>query len=102
MSNLVFIKGTIQRAPCMHIIFVYFRLNVCKLYNGPIRLLDFTVQCIQVESIACSRWMVPLKCVSQESFVDIIIQGRGSLDLQTVVCIVLRSKVSVDFHKAQS
>ena len=39
------------------------RLNVRKLYNGPIRLLvhqDFTVRCIQVESIARGRWMVPL------------------------------------------
>ena len=45
------------------IISVYFRLNLCKLYDGPIRLLtdhDFTVRCIQVESIARGRWMVPL------------------------------------------
>ena len=59
--NLV--KGTIQRAPCIRVISVYFCLNVCKLYNGPIRLLvhhDFTVRCIQVESIARGHWMVPL------------------------------------------
>ena len=56
-------KGTIQRAPRMHVISVYFRLNLCKLYDGPIRLLadhDFTVRGIQVESIARGRWMVPL------------------------------------------
>ena len=54
--------------PCMHEISVYFCLNLCKLYDGPIRLLtdhDFTVRCIQVESIARGRhtrshWMVPL------------------------------------------
>ena len=42
------VKGTctIQRAPRMHVISVYFRLNLCKLYDGPSRLLadhDFTV-----------------------------------------------------------
>ena len=40
-------KGTIQQAPRMHVISIYFRLNVCKLHNGPIRLLadhDFTVR----------------------------------------------------------
>ena len=34
------------------------RLNLCKLYDRPIRLLadhDFTVQCIQVELIARGR-----------------------------------------------
>ena len=44
-------KGTIQRAPRMGVMSIYFRLNICKLYNGPIRLLvdhDFTVRCIQV------------------------------------------------------
>ena len=44
----------VQQAPCMHVISVYFGFNVCKLYNGPIRSLadhDFTVRCIQVESI---------------------------------------------------
>ena len=43
------VKCTIQRAPCMRVISVYFRLNLCKLYDGPIRLLadhDFTVRCI--------------------------------------------------------
>ena len=58
------IKGTIQRAPHMRVISVYLHLNLCKSYNGPIRLLanhDFTVRCIQVESIARGRWMVPLK-----------------------------------------
>ena len=41
------------------------RLNLCKLYDGPIRLLadDFTVRCIQVESITRGHWMVPLICV---------------------------------------
>ena len=46
---------TIQRAPRMPVISVYFRLNLCKLYDGPIRLLadhDFTVRCIR------GRWMV--------------------------------------------
>ena len=67
----------------MRVISTYFHLNVCKLYNGPIRLLadhDFTVRCIQVESIALGHWMVPLKspylylapraslCYSQELF----------------------------------
>ena len=55
-------KGTIQRASHMRVKSIYFCLN-CKLYDGPIRLLadhDFTVRCIQVESIARSRWMVPL------------------------------------------
>ena len=58
-------KGTIQRAPCMRVISVYFRLNLCKLYDGPISLLadhDFTVRCIQVESIARDHWMLPLNC----------------------------------------
>ena len=45
----------------------YFHLNLCKLYDGPIRLLadhDFTVRCIQVESITRGRWIVPLlKCM---------------------------------------
>ena len=39
-------KGTIQRAPRMCVISVYFHLNVRKLNHGPIRLLadhDFTV-----------------------------------------------------------
>ena len=57
------IKGTIQQAPRMRVLFIYFCLNMCKLYDGPIRLHDFTVRCgIQVESIARGRWMyVPLK-----------------------------------------
>ena len=41
----------------------YLRLNIRKLYHGPIRLLadhDFTVRCIQVESIARGYCMVPL------------------------------------------
>ena len=57
------IEGTIQQALRMHVISIYFRLNVSELYNGPIRLLadhDFTVRCIQVESITQGRWMVPL------------------------------------------
>ena len=40
------LKGTVQRALCMHVISVYFHLNLCKLYDGPIRLLvdhDFTL-----------------------------------------------------------
>ena len=58
------VKGTIQWAPHMRVISVYFRLNLCKLYDRPIRLLadhNFTVRCIQVESIAQGRWMVPLR-----------------------------------------
>ena len=58
---LVVAKGTIQRAPRMHVISVYFCLNV---HHGPIRLLpdhDFTVRRIQIESIARGHWMVPLK-----------------------------------------
>ena len=46
------VEGTIQQAPRMHVISVYFCLNLYKLYDGPIRLLadhDFTVRCIQVE-----------------------------------------------------
>ena len=31
------VKGTIQRAPRMCVISVYFCLNVRKLYNGPMR-----------------------------------------------------------------
>ena len=45
-------NGTIQRAPHMRVI---------SVYNRPIRLLtdhDFTVRCIQVESIARGHWMV--------------------------------------------
>ena len=44
---------TIQRAPRMRVISVYFHLNVHKLYDGLIRLLadhDFTVRCIQVDT----------------------------------------------------
>ena len=48
MTNITqdMFKGTTQRAPHMRVI---------SVYNGPIRLLadhDFTVRCIQVESIA--------------------------------------------------
>ena len=55
--ELIELKGTIQQAPCRHIIY----LNVCKLYNhGPLTDHDFIVRCIQVELIARGRWMVPL------------------------------------------
>ena len=50
--------STIQRALRMHVISVYFHLNLWKLYDGPIRLLSDVA--IQVESIARGCWMVPL------------------------------------------
>ena len=59
--------------PRMRVIAVYFRLNLCKLCDGPIRLLadnDFTVRCIQVESIAQGCWMVPLNNLYSSSLLD--------------------------------
>ena len=59
------------KAPCMRVICI--PINLCKLYDGPIRLLadhDFTVRCIQVETIAQGHWMVPLT-VSGKLYVHI-------------------------------
>ena len=68
----------------MRVISVYFHLNVCKLYDGPIRLLadhDFTVRCIhdQVESIARAHWMVPLTLSLHPGGV---VQLRGQINLR--------------------
>ena len=46
------LKGNIQTGSAHARNIVYFRINLCKLCDGPIRLLadhDFTVRCIQVE-----------------------------------------------------